>query len=215
MAETNKINIDYDFLRKDAIEGFRDKPYIPTCTAKSVKNPENKSCYEKDEGSVIGKSGVTIGSGFDLGQHNIYDLQRMGVPENLIKKLKPFLGQKKDKALLLLKEQQKLKNPLTTDEIKQLDTYVKSYKAKQLCSKYESQTGKDFASVPGAAQTAVFSLYYQYGLGKTDSSGKLGNIWSSFKDGDYTKVAEYMEELDSYKGRRNEEAKLIRKMNTK
>lgn len=215
MAEINKINIDYDFLRKDSIEGFRDKPYVPTCSAKSVKNPDNKACYEKPEGSAIGKSGVTIGSGFDLGQHNVYDLKRMGIPDALINKLKPYLEQKKDKAIKLLNDKQKIKNPLTADEVKQIDTAVKAAKAKQMVSKFESQTGKDFSTVPGAAQTAVFSLYYQYGMGAADGSGTLGKIWSSFKDEDYSKVADYMEGMDKYQQRRKEEAKLIRTVEKK
>ena len=32
---------------------------------------------QKKDGTVIGKSGVTIASGFDLGQQNSYDLNRI------------------------------------------------------------------------------------------------------------------------------------------
>ena len=61
------------------------------------------------EGNVIGNSGVTIGVGFDLGQHNEQDLINMEFSKGLIDKLRPYLrkkGQeakdiKKNKPLLL------------------------------------------------------------------------------------------------------------------
>ena len=59
------------------------------------------------DGKVLGNSGITISTGFDLGQHNIYDLQQMGIKEKYIKILKPYLGLKKEEALKYLRE-----NPL-------------------------------------------------------------------------------------------------------
>lgn len=39
----------------------------------------------------VGKSGVTIGFGFDLGQHNKQDLLKYNFPQSLIKALEPYL----------------------------------------------------------------------------------------------------------------------------
>ena len=39
----------------------------------------------------VGKSGVTIGYGFDLGQHNKQDLLKYNFPESLIKQFEPYL----------------------------------------------------------------------------------------------------------------------------
>ena len=50
------------------------------------------------EGNVIGKSGVTIGVGFDLGQHNEQDLINMEFSKGLRDKLRPYLGKKGQEA---------------------------------------------------------------------------------------------------------------------
>ena len=39
----------------------------------------------------VGKSGITIGFGFDLGQHNKQDLLKYNFPQSLIKALEPYL----------------------------------------------------------------------------------------------------------------------------
>lgn len=44
-----------------------------------------------NKGRVLGKSGVTIGTGLDLGQQNIYDLKNMGIRQDLIDRFKPYL----------------------------------------------------------------------------------------------------------------------------
>ena len=60
-------NIDWDFILKQ--EGFKLQGYVPDA-----------------KGS---KSGVTIASGFDLGQRTVDDLK--GLPQSIIDKLAPFL----------------------------------------------------------------------------------------------------------------------------
>ena len=50
------------------------------------------------EGNVIGKSGVTIGVGFDLGQHNEQDLINMEFSKGMRDKLRPYLGKKGQEA---------------------------------------------------------------------------------------------------------------------
>ena len=52
--------------------------------------------------AAVSKSGVTIATGFDLGQRSQMDLKRLGLPANLIEKLKPYLGAKKEDAKKLL-----------------------------------------------------------------------------------------------------------------
>ncbi len=67
-------NIDWNFIAKE--EGKRIlKGYVPL---------PDKS-----------KSGVTIASGFDLGQHNESDLKGLKLSAALMKKLKPYLLLKK------------------------------------------------------------------------------------------------------------------------
>ena len=44
--------------------------------------------------SGVSKSGVTVATGFDLGQRNETDLRTLGLPSDLITTLKPYLGRK-------------------------------------------------------------------------------------------------------------------------
>jgi hypothetical protein len=53
--------------------------------------------------TVKGHRGVTITTGFDLGKHNVYDLRRIGVGENLREKFEFYLGKKEQIALEKIK----------------------------------------------------------------------------------------------------------------
>jgi hypothetical protein len=210
LSDIGDNGIDFNFIRKH--EGYSEKMYVPVCTEKSVQNTKNNVCFGKPAGSVIGRSGVTIGAGFDLGQHSEMDLKRMEIPEHLIRKLKPFLGKKKDSAVEALEDELNYVNPLTWDDIRQIDTAVKVYYAKKLSGKFASQTGKPFSTLPGKAQTAIFSLFYQYGLGKSEK-GEFKKIWENLKNGDYQKAADSLESMTSYRNRRKDEASLLRGIN--
>ena len=83
--------IDWGFIAE--LEGeSRTEGYVPT---------------ERGTGKVLGHSGVTVGTGFDLGQHGEADLRRMGISEELITKLHPYLQLQVKNAQNFLK-----KNPL-------------------------------------------------------------------------------------------------------
>jgi len=76
-------NIDYGFL--SAREGgSRTIGYVPAASAS--------------------RSGVTIATGFDLGQRGEDDLARLGLPSALIAKLKPYLGKRSQDAVDALKK---------------------------------------------------------------------------------------------------------------
>ena len=80
---------------------------ILSCIFDFIKQNEGKAISKgyipkNTDGSVMGQSGVTIASGFDLGQQDITSIS--GLPKDLQDKLIPYLGAKKDKALSKLKE---------------------------------------------------------------------------------------------------------------
>ena len=92
-------------------EGFIDKPVIEE--SKSLIETENipyvnlltelernksKAYIITSGGKPHEKSGVTIGIGIDLGQHNMASLKKFGVNTNLQKKFKPLLGLKGENA---------------------------------------------------------------------------------------------------------------------
>lgn len=94
-------NIDYKFLSQ--LEGgSKTGGYVPA--------------------AVVSKSGVTIATGFDLGQRNEADLKRLGLSITLTTKLKPYLGKKAKDAQTLLK-----KSPLTITAVQasEIDKAVK------------------------------------------------------------------------------------------
>ena len=80
-----------NFLKE--VEGDKNIMYVPTSKNKKV----------------VGNSGATIGMGFDLGTRDINDLK--GLPPEIITKLKPYLGLKKEEALQVVKD-----NPLIINE---------------------------------------------------------------------------------------------------
>ena len=78
--------IAYDYIREvlSRFEGAgRTRGYVP--------------CDKT--GRPLGASGVTIGTGVDLGQQTGAGLLDMGVPHAVVKKLLPYIGLKKEAAL--------------------------------------------------------------------------------------------------------------------
>ncbi len=49
----------------------------------------------KENGKVLGQSGVTVGNGVDLGSKTVQQLKELGVAQDIIDKLTPYLGKKR------------------------------------------------------------------------------------------------------------------------
>ena len=106
-------------------------------------------------------SGVTIGVGFDLGQHNEGDLKRMGFNKKLIAKLKPYLGLKGDAA-------RKVAGNLNVSGQDYLDVILKPihHKIDRIAKKYDEKAGKDaFQNLEPELQRTIFGVTYQMGTG--------------------------------------------------
>ncbi|MEJ2682510.1 MAG: pesticin C-terminus-like muramidase, partial [Gammaproteobacteria bacterium] len=111
----------------------------------------------------ISKSGVTIATGFDLGQRNESDLKLLKLDALLKAKLKPYLGVKGKAAQDLIK-----KTPLVINlhQAQAIDKAVKSAHVAQLKLKYNASTSKKkFTDLPSPAQTVIASVSFQYGVG--------------------------------------------------
>lgn len=179
--------IDFDFIRK--LEGFETSGYIP----------------KDKKGNILGQSGVTIGSGIDLGQWTEKQLLDMGVDFSVIAKLKPYLGKKKDAADKLL-QQQPLQ--LGSSEAEDLTEAVKQHFANKVSDWYDKNNNKNnrFSSLPDGVQTAITSVSFQYGIGldKTPNFKKqvLDNNWNDM-------LANLRNFGDDYETRRNQEADLL------
>ena len=187
-----ETTIDISFIKEEESPG--GKPiligYVP-----EVKN---------DEGVVT--SGVTIASGFDLGQHNESDLRRLGFDKNMIAKFKPYLGLKGDKA-------EKVAESLTvTDtEAEKIDSLVLKHSAAVAKKEYE-KSGKKFSELSKAQRTVLTSVAHQFGSYK-----KTPSFIKYAKAGEWEKVIEELrhwhgkgsKKVDKFKNRRYREAKLL------
>ena len=111
----------------------------------------------KLEGYVpdAGDSGVTIGTGVDLGCWALSDL-----PEDLVGQLEPYLGLRGDAARQAL---QAAPLTLSEPEVEELDAAIREKVVAPLATRYEAGARVPFASIPAAAQTVIASVAYQYG----------------------------------------------------
>ncbi|CAE7405648.1 CI [Symbiodinium microadriaticum] len=179
------LTIDWDFIA--SLEGTECEAYVPDA----------------------GQSGVTIGTGFDLGAHDAGDLHRIcslntALPGDMEDRLSRYLGLKGQAAKDCLAA---APLTLTMDEVTALDIAVKSDKA-QLIARTLDQNKKDgcpnFEDLPAAAQTIVASVGFQYGQNihrRCPTFFRLagGQDWPGV-------IAELRDFGDSYPTRRRKEA---------
>lgn len=181
-------NIDYKFL-SDLEGGSKATGYVPA--------------------AGVSKSGVTIATGFDLGQRNEKDLRALGLNIALINKFKPYLGVKGQSAQALLK-----KSPLIINSIqaKEVDKAVKSSHVNQLKLKYNTALGnkKKFIDLPHQAQTVITSVSFQYGVGLNTRAPKF---WKAVTSQDWKEAIKILKAFgDAYPTRRRKEAALLEKI---
>ncbi len=134
--------------------GSHEKAYVPY-SAKTARG---------------NRSGVTVGSGFDLGQRKKpEELRAMGLPESLVQKFTPYLGLQKMEAVVFLKN-----HPLTLsqDEIDTVNRCVIIDMGRKAIRHWDTQIDRLRKTYPNAPyfhemntnqQTIVFSRYYQEG----------------------------------------------------
>lgn len=112
-------------------------------------------------GEVIGQSGVTVGTGLDLGQQGQADLRRMGFDDATISRFRPYLGKKRQAAVAALAAA-----PLTLSnaECDAVDEAVHGDYIRRAADLYDRNTeGLPFAELPQEAQAVIVSLFYQLG----------------------------------------------------
>ena len=118
---------------------------------------DNKTSGYVPEGRS--KSGVTIGIGFDIGQHSVADLERMGLSSDIIAKFTPYVN----------KTGQAAKNALTKDPLSLTDVEVEDVNTVVLREKYErfEKRYPKYANIPDEGKRAVmFSAFYGGGLNR-------------------------------------------------
>ncbi len=156
----------------------------------------------------LGKSGVTVASGFDLGQHNHRDLSGLALGPELEAKLKPYLGLTKWQAINELR-----KTPLTLSkkEVELINDRVLSSKIDGIIKLVGVDT---WAKLDKGLRTVLASVGFQYG----DIRKRTPNFFKSVMTLDVNSVINSLENFgDDYSIRRKKEANYLRKvsLNTK
>lgn len=170
-------NINWDFILEK--EGYKLQGYVPNA-----------------EGS---NSGVTIASGFDLGQRTLEDLK--GLPQSIIDKLKPFLSLKGAEASAIATQLN-----VNDDEAKIINQFAKGEALTNLKTKWESSTGTSFNTLNEGQATALASVAFQYG----DLETRTPNFWKQTTSGDWEGAVNNLRNFgDAYNTRRNSEADFL------
>ena len=161
-------------------------------------------------GRPLGVSGVTIGTGVDLGQQTGAGLLDMGVPHAVVKKLLPYIGLKKAAALAAIKAQPLV---LTPAEVAAIDDAVFARYVRDIEARYNKDNpASPFADSPPEAQAVLVSILYQRGLG---SPKNYPNTWKLLLAGDWPGAAAKLCNgalWDGYQTRRAAEGKLLKRI---
>lgn len=153
-------------------------------------------------GEVIGSSGVTVGTGLDLGQQSESDLRRMGLPDALLARFRPCLGKRTAEAVAALAAA-----PLTLSdaECDALDAAVHADYIARAAALYDAHAQKPFADCPPEAQAVIVSLFYQLG-----SPIRYPQTWRLLCAGDWSGAARELQTgFTRYANRRADEGRLL------
>ncbi len=190
--------IEFDEIRK-VLECFEGKGlrkgYVP------CKN-----------GVPLGVSGVTIGTGVDLGQQSRDALANYGISSALVDKLMPYVGLKKEDAIAALKLQPLV---LSEAEVEELDNKVITEYIRAAARAYDvCKPARSFNQIPAQAQAVIVSMLYQRGRGYLK---KIQKLWNDLKAGEWDSAADWLVDPahgDGYHSRRRAEGELLRSIGT-
>lgn len=157
------------------------------------------------QGVVLGHSGVTIASGFDLGQHNTTDLNNLKLSDTLTKTLKPYLSLTGTNATNYLAS-----HPLniSAPDATSINSAIHSETLNRLIVAYDNAVGANntFFGLPAGVQTAIADLAFQY----QNLAISAPKFWQDVIKFDWTAAVSELKNFDdAFHTRRNDEAKLI------
>jgi hypothetical protein len=181
--------IDYDFISKRE-GGSLTYGYVPA--------------------AAVSKSGVTIATGFDLGQRSAADLRNLGLPTELIEKLTPYMGKIAQEATDALKAKSLSVSP---EEATAIDMAVRQDDVNKLQQRYlaaaDNAAKIDFFAIPAQAQTVIASVCFQYG----DLAARTPKFWKAVSSQDWRQGVNVLRDFgDAYPTRRKLEADLLEKV---
>lgn len=161
-------------------------------------------------GKILGVSGVTIGTGIDLGQQSAEGLAAMGIAPGIVGLLTPYLGLKGEAAANKLERLPLIVRP---DVVAALDRAVRETYTRETAAMFGTE---NFESAPREVQAVATSLHYQFGKPWRESSPSLGKAWEAMRFGRYAEAAGHLrntsgwsESHQKYMRRRKVEADLL------
>lgn len=173
-----KTNIDFSFIKLFE-GGCRVEGYVP--------DPSHS------------KSGVTIASGFDIGQCSVESLSQL-LPENLVNKLAPYCDLKQQMAVDKLAA---LPLAITRVEANLIDICVVRDFVSQLIKQYQKASTYRFEALLPAMQTVIASVAFQYG----NLAKRCPKFWQAAINADVDAMQTELRDFgDRYPTRRNKEA---------
>lgn len=158
----------------------------------------------------MGISGVTIGTGVDLGQTDADTLRGMGIADGVLVRLCPYLGLRQEAAVLALHAA-----PLTlaAGDADGLDAAMLRHHVHKIAGRYDRDAGVGaFARLPWQAQAVIVSIQYQRGV---SSPGKYPNTWAALVRRDWADAARRLctgHFWTGYRQRRALEGELLREL---
>lgn len=161
-----------------------------------------------------GRSGVTIGTGFDIGQWTRRDLRaKLGLPEELASRFDPYTGLIRGNAAAALRQ-----NPLeiTRDDANVVDQSVHRYFVEETMKYWDHripENGVAYRDLTSAQQTVLMSRTYHQGIGMPNTSvardfyhSAQRNDWSAAESA----LRHYKVSQGWYRERTTSEANLLR-----
>lgn len=203
------IGINFTVLSR--LEGG-SSPYANLPIARKELELERREKMEAMERGVpppqrkwANNSGVTIGSGFDLGQTSVEEMRSLGFPESLVEKCAPYVGKRRLDADDLLRKKPLV---LSNEEIDLVNQTVMMDKAQKSIQDWDSRIARLKKTIPGAPffhemtsaqQTLVFSRYYHQGPGWI---GRTANrpMFEAMRRNDWATVNRQLEGLSNRSG---------------
>jgi GH24 family phage-related lysozyme (muramidase) len=155
----------------------------------------------QQEGYVpdAGQSGVTVGTGLDVGQRSHLE----GLAPEIQQKLQPFVGLKNESAKRKLASSGGI--DLTPEEVQQVDSFAKNETEQKVKDYWQKNSDMPFESLSPSQKTVLASVMHQYG--NFANTPRLANY--AIK-GHWPKVVSELRNFkDEYPTRRNREADIL------
>ena len=114
-------------------------------------------------GQVLGQSGVTVGSGVDLGSRTSASLRVIGVSQRITGQLEPYFGLKTDRAACAAIE---MPLRMSCSDAQSLTQLVKDEVVREVQQRYERDRRSDvdaFSALPRGIRTAIADVWFQFG----------------------------------------------------